>query len=41
MNDNKANWEKILDPKHINKLLYSLQIINTLQGSNKKDQKAT
>lgn len=26
--DNKQVWEKILDPKSINKLLYSLQIVS-------------
>ncbi len=38
--ENKANWEKILDPKSTYKLLYSLKIINALHG-NRKDTKAT
>ena len=38
MNDNKLIWEKILDSKSINKLLYSLQIVNQMQsGQNRKD----
>lgn len=40
MQDNKLFWEKILDPNHINKLLYSLQIVSSMQGGNKKDPKA-
>ena len=36
-NDNKQNWEKILDPKSVNKLLYSLQIVSTM----KKDPRAS
>jgi hypothetical protein len=28
MNDNKAIWERILDPRSVNKLLYSLQIVS-------------
>lgn len=40
MNDNRQIWEKILDPKSINKLLYSLQIVNQMQGgTNRKDTK--
>jgi len=27
--ENKNNWEKILDPRSTNKLLYSLKIINS------------
>jgi len=34
MNDNKQIWDKILDSKSINKLLYSLQIVNHMQGGN-------
>jgi hypothetical protein len=30
MTDNRQIWEKILDPKSINKLLYSLQIVNQM-----------
>lgn len=41
MTDNKAAWEKILDPRSVNKLLYSLQIVNEQQGSVKKDPKAS
>jgi hypothetical protein len=39
LNDNKQIWEKILDSKSINKLLYSLQIVNQMQGgsTNRKD----
>lgn len=36
---NPANWERILDPKSTNKLLYSLNIISSLH-TNKKDPKA-
>ena len=38
-NDNKQIWEKLLDSKSINKLLYSLQIVNQMQGGsiNRKD----
>jgi hypothetical protein len=40
LNENKQIWEKILDPKSINKLLYSLQIVNQMQGgTNRKDTK--
>jgi hypothetical protein len=40
MNENRQIWEKILDPKSINKLLYSLQIVNQMQGgTNRKDTK--
>lgn len=28
LSDNKATWEKILDPKSVNKLLYSLKIVS-------------
>ena len=41
MNDNKAVWEKILDPKSVNKLLYSLQIVSEQQSSIRKDPKAS
>ena len=37
--ENAKNWEKILDPKSTNKLLYSLKIISNLH-TNKKDPKA-
>lgn len=33
--DNAKNWEKILDPKSTNKLLYSLKIINNLHAVKK------
>ena len=36
MTENNKNWEKLLDPKSTNKLLYSLRIINNLHA-NKKD----
>ena len=40
MNDNRQIWENILDPKSINNLLYSLQIVNQMQGgTNRKDTK--
>ncbi len=39
MNDNKQKWEQLLDPKSINKLLYSLQIVSQINGGNRKDQK--
>ena len=39
LNDNKAIWEKLLDPKSINKLLYSLQIVSQINGGSRKDQK--
>ena len=40
MTDNKAIWEKILDSRSVNKLLYSLQIVSEQQGNIKKDAKA-
>lgn len=36
--ENKANWDRILDPKSTNKLLYSLKIITSFLD-NRKDQK--
>jgi len=38
--ENPKNWEKILDHKSTNKLLYSLRIINNLFGNPKKDPKS-
>lgn len=38
--ENKKNWDKILDPKSTNKLLYSLRIISNMHTGNKKDPKA-
>jgi hypothetical protein len=38
--ENAKNWERILDPKSTNKLLYSLRIINTVHANNRKDPKA-
>ncbi|CDW78729.1 UNKNOWN [Stylonychia lemnae] len=38
LGENSKNWERLLDPKSTNKLLYSLRIINNLH-SNKKDPK--
>ena len=37
MNDNRQEWEKILDSRSVNKLFYSLQIVSKLQSGNKKD----
>jgi hypothetical protein len=41
MQDNRASWEKILDPRSVNKLFYSLRIVSDTHAGNKKDVKAS